>query len=169
MNYLENISESNFIEQKIKLYSTRLETSKCIICLRMFTKKDQITDCGNGHNYHLKCMKLWLENQKKCPICDVNIIDNLKIHFLETLEAKDDLISLQDIVSSLKAKINNLDSQLKKREEQIYIMKEYSEKDKSVFEKLMVERDNKHALEKDLKKSNRIIQELRSLLDIIKK
>ena len=33
----------------------------------------------------------------------------------------------------------------------------------------MVERDNKHLLEKELKKSNQLIQELRSLLEVIKK
>jgi len=169
IKYYDLLAEANFLEQKIKIYSTGLEANKCIICMRMFSKKDQITDCGNGHHFHLKCMQLWLENQKKCPACDVNILDNLKIHYLDTLEAKDDLISLQDIISSLRSKINNLEAQLKNREEQIYLMKDYSEKDKNVFEKLMVERDSKHSLEKDLKKSNRIIQELRSLLEIIKK
>ena len=114
-------------------------------------------------------MQLWLENQKKCPACEITILDNLKIHSLDTLEVKDDLISMQDLINSLKTKVDNLEAQLNKREEQIYLMKEYSEKDKSVFEKLMVERDSKHAIEKDLKKSNRIIQELRSLLEIIKK
>ena len=114
-------------------------------------------------------MKLWIENQKKCPACDVNLLDNLKIMFLDTIKAKDDAISLQDIVATLKLKINNLESDLKKREEQIYLMKDYSEKDKNVFEKLMVERDSKHMLEKEIKKNSRIIQELRSLLEIIKK
>jgi tetratricopeptide (TPR) repeat protein len=169
IKYHDNLSKSNFIEQKIKIYSAGVESNKCIICFRMFTKKDQITDCGNGHYYHLKCMQLWIENQKKCPACDENILNNLKTHFLETLEIKDDLMSLQDVINSLKAKISNLESQLNKREEQIYLMKEYSKKDKSVFEKLMVERDSKHAMERDLKKSNRIVQELRSLLEIIKK
>jgi len=73
------------------------------------------------------------------------------------------------IVATLKIKVNNLESEVKKREEQIYLMKDYTEKDKSVFEKLMVERDSKHMLEKEIKKNSRIIQELRGLLEIIKK
>ncbi|MHA1292545.1 MAG: RING finger domain-containing protein, partial [Promethearchaeota archaeon] len=171
-NYIEyqnNIAELNFIEQKLKIFSENLDSNKCIICFKQFNKKDKISECGNNHYFHHKCIKLWLENQKLCPICDVNILDNLKVIFLDTIEKKDDLISLHDVIDKLKSKINNLENQLKKREEQIYLMKEYSEKDKSIFEKLMIERDNKHLLKKELKKKDHLIDELRSLLEIIKK
>ena len=169
IKYQNSLTELNFLEQKSKIYSSNLETNQCVICTRTFTKQDEISDCGNGHYYHYKCIKLWIENQKNCPACDVNLLDNLKVMFLDTIEAKDDALSLGDIVATLKLKINNLESEINKREEQIYLMKEYSEKDKSVFEKLMVERDSKHMLEKEIKKNSRIIQELRSLLEIIKK
>jgi len=169
IKYQNSLTELNFLEQKSRIYSSNLETNQCVICTRTFTKKDELSDCGNGHYYHFKCMKLWIENQKKCPACDINLLDNLKIMFLDTIAAKDDAISLQDIVATMKLKINNLESEVKKREEQIYLMKDYTEKDKNVFEKLMIERDSKHMLEKEIKKNNRIIQELRSLLEIIKK
>ena len=93
----------------------------------------------------------------------------MKISFLETIEKKDDLLSLQDIVTTLKAKVNNLETQLNQKEEQIYLMREFSEKDKSIFEKLMIERDSKHLMEKELKKKDRLIQELKSLLELIKR
>ena len=169
IKYQNNLTELNFLEQKSKIYASNLESNKCVICTRAFTKKDKLCDCGNSHYYHFKCMKLWIENQKKCPACDVNLLDNLKVMFLDTIEAKDDAISLQDIVATMKLKVNNLESEIKKREEQIYLMKDYTEKDKNVFEKLMIERDNKHMLEKEIKKNSRIIQELRGLLEIIKK
>jgi len=169
IKYQTILSELNFLEQKSKIYTSNLENNTCVICIRRFNKKDEISDCGNGHYYHLKCLQLWLENQKKCPVCDINILENLKVFYLDTIEAKEDLISLQGIVKTLKMKVDNLENEIKKREEQIYLMRDYSEKDKNVFEKLMVERDSKHLMEKELKKNNRIIQELRGLLEIIKK
>ncbi len=169
LEYQSKLLDFNFLEQKVKVYSSSPESKKCVVCFKSFEKKDRITECGNGHYYHLNCMKLWLENQKKCPICDVVILDNLKVMFLDTIEAKDDLISLQDIVKNLKTKINSLEEQLKQKEEQIYLMKDYTDKDKGIFEKLIVERDSKHMLEKELARNNKIIQELRGLLDLLKK
>ncbi|MHA1757506.1 MAG: RING finger domain-containing protein [Promethearchaeota archaeon] len=169
LEYQEKLMELNFIEQKLTILGKNINQNTCPLCLKSFNNEDQISDCGNGHYYHLNCLKIWLENQKKCPICDTNILDNLKIYYLDTIQAKDDLLSMQDLVKTLKIKINNLEKELRRKEEQIYLMKEYSEKDKSIFEKLMIERDNKHLLEKELKKRDRMIQELRSILDIIKK
>jgi len=169
LEYQTILMENDFLETKMNIYNKSLDKNTCILCFKKFTKESEISDCGNDHYYHLNCLKLWLENQTKCPICDTNILDNLKVYYLDTIQAKDDLLSLQDIVKTLKLKINNLEQELTKKEEQIYLMKEYSEKDKSIFEKLMVERDSKHMLEKEIKKNNQIIQELRSLLEIIKR
>ena len=108
IKYQNNLTELNFLEQKSKIYSSNLESNQCVICMRTFAKKDELCDCGNGHYYHFKCMKLWIENQKLCPACDTNLLDNLKIMFLDTIEAKDDAISLGDIVKTLKLKVNNL-------------------------------------------------------------
>ncbi len=169
VQYQNRLLSLNFYELKQKIYSRGLESNKCVICFRQFNKKDRICDCGNDHYFHHNCIKVWLENQKQCPICDVDLRDNLKVLFFDTILAKDDLLSLQEIIARLKSKVNNLEEQLKKRQEQIFLMREYSEKDKSIFEKLMGERDNKHLLEKELNKSNRLIEELRSLLEIIKR
>ncbi|TFF90011.1 MAG: hypothetical protein EU548_05195 [Promethearchaeota archaeon] len=169
LEYENKLMRLNFLDQKSKIYSQSIDANTCGLCLKHFTKQDKISDCGNGHNFHLNCLKVWLENQNKCPICDANIFENLKTYYLDTLEIKDDLLSMQDLVKTMKIKVNNLERELNKKEEQIYLMKEYSAKDKSIFEKLMTERDNKHLLEKELKKSNQLIQELRSILEVIKK
>ncbi|MGV9199750.1 MAG: RING finger protein [Promethearchaeia archaeon] len=166
--YEEDINKLNFIEQKLKIYEKKPSSESCIICFKQFKKGDKICDCGNAHYYHHECMKFWLTNQTKCPLCDVEIMDNLKVYYLETLDEKDNLTSLNQIVDRLKAKISNLEEELEKKEEQIYLMREYSKKDKSIFEKLIAERDSKHLLEKELKKSSKLIDELKSFLEVMK-
>ncbi|MGV9173429.1 MAG: RING finger domain-containing protein, partial [Promethearchaeia archaeon] len=168
LSYEEDINKLNFIEQKLKIYEKKPSSESCIICFKQFKKGDKICDCGNAHYYHHECMKFWLTNQTKCPLCDVEIMDNLKVYYLETLDEKDNLTSLNQIVDSLKAKISNLEEELEKKEEQIYLMREYSKKDKSIFEKLIAERDSKHLLEKELKKSSKLIDELKSFLEVMK-
>ena len=168
LSYEEDINNLNFIQQKLKIYKKKPSTTTCIICFKQFNKESQICDCGNGHHFHHKCLKFWLTNQKKCPICDVDIMDNLKVFYLDTLEDKDNRVFLNQMVDKLKTKIDNLEKQLKDKEEQIYLMKEYSKKDKSIFEKLIAERDSKHLLEKELKKSSKMIDELKSFLEVMK-
>ncbi|MFO8018251.1 MAG: RING finger domain-containing protein [Promethearchaeia archaeon] len=168
LSYEEDINKLNFLEQKLKIYEKKPSSEGCIICFKQFKKGSKICDCGNGHYFHLDCMKFWLTNQKKCPICDVNILDNLKVYYLDTLDEKDNLVSLNQIVDRLRTKIRNLEEKLEKKEEQIYLMKDYSKKDKEIFEKLMAERDNKHLLEKELKKSSKLIDELKSFLEVMK-
>lgn len=168
LDYEDKLHKYNFYEQKLKIYKSNLESNKCILCFKAFNKNDRVVDCGNTHFFHFNCAKVWLENQKICPICETNMLETLKTMYFEHIKAKDDLLTLQELVSNLKEKVNNLEDQLEKREEQIFLMKQYSKKDKSIFEKLLAERDNKAMLQKDIQKKEKLIEELRSILEMIK-
>ena len=45
--------------------------NECSICLKKF-KNDNITLPCN-HNYHEKCITLWLNEKMNCPLCRTNI------------------------------------------------------------------------------------------------
>lgn len=63
------------IINKIKTSNETLEYN-CSICLNKENKEIMILPCN--HNFHSDCLRQWLKNNKKCPICrsDKIIIDS---------------------------------------------------------------------------------------------
>ena len=46
----------------------------CTICLEEFKFDEELKKLKCGHMYHKECLKPWLENKKRCPICRANIV-----------------------------------------------------------------------------------------------
>ena len=48
--------------------------TSCSICFEDFTIQNRIkllSECG--HEYHDSCINKWLENEKRCPVCNKNL------------------------------------------------------------------------------------------------
>ena len=46
----------------------------CTICLEEFNFDEELIKLKCNHIFHKECLKPWLDNKKKCPICRENIV-----------------------------------------------------------------------------------------------
>jgi len=46
---------------------------KCSICYEDFIEEENLKILGCKHYFHNLCIDLWLEKEKKCPLCKVEI------------------------------------------------------------------------------------------------
>ena len=55
------------------------DTKSCVICYDDFTEQDDVTTlpCNAKHIFHKDCIKKWLENKNTCPLCNVEISEEL--------------------------------------------------------------------------------------------
>lgn len=63
---IANLPQGNFEEPAFNL------KKECAICLLNYNSQDKITylPCDPRHNFHSKCIELWLLQEAKCPICN---------------------------------------------------------------------------------------------------
>ncbi|KAM1162966.1 hypothetical protein ACFX13_001968 [Malus domestica] len=60
---------------KKKVGSTDEDSNKeCSICMMEYKRGDAMTTLPCSHQYHEKCIKKWLENDKKCCICKKEVM-----------------------------------------------------------------------------------------------
>ncbi|TKW07808.1 hypothetical protein SEVIR_7G331700v4 [Setaria viridis] len=51
--------------------------SQCIICLAEYEEKDVLRTLPYcGHDFHMACIDLWLEQNSTCPVCRISLLDN---------------------------------------------------------------------------------------------
>ncbi len=41
----------------------------CSICFEDYVKKDMIMALACSHKFHSKCIKQWLQQNRRCPLC----------------------------------------------------------------------------------------------------
>ena len=63
---LEEVEITEEIYSKIKI-------KICNICLEEYKIKDKISYLPCFHFFHYNCIKKWIENSKKCPLCNIEI------------------------------------------------------------------------------------------------
>ncbi|XP_022102164.1 RING finger protein 215-like isoform X2 [Acanthaster planci] len=60
---------------KRKRYVLSREKENCAICLEDFIPGKMIRVLPCYHQFHCKCVDLWLINKRTCPLCKLNIVD----------------------------------------------------------------------------------------------
>ena len=74
-NNLNNYS--NLIESKIIVSKLNEENKKCVICYEDFVDNDNAIYLPCFHVFHSKCIKEWLNTKDICPLCKINVKNNL--------------------------------------------------------------------------------------------
>jgi hypothetical protein len=67
----EIVIPTNLQENNKTITSTNRTYGECCICLEQLDKDLYALPCA--HLFHEKCIRLWLKNHTKCPICE-NIV-----------------------------------------------------------------------------------------------
>lgn len=73
-NYFYNspyiLTENNFESYKIYDFSPiKLNKNICLICRDNILKNQNIIKLQCNHIYHINCIKLWFNQELKCPYC----------------------------------------------------------------------------------------------------
>ncbi|GMH29557.1 hypothetical protein Nepgr_031400 [Nepenthes gracilis] len=68
-----DISRLPSFKYKTGLFSKRGEIAKCVICYEAYENRQNITTLPCAHQYHSKCIKRWLVQQKICPVCKTEV------------------------------------------------------------------------------------------------
>ena len=68
---------SDLIETKISINKLNEENNRCIICYEYFKDNDNAIFLPCFHVFHSKCINEWLKNKDNCPLCKIEIKNNL--------------------------------------------------------------------------------------------
>lgn len=60
------------------------EADKCTICLSEFEVEEDVRRLPCMHLFHVECVDQWLGQNKRCPICRVDIEAHLTKDYTET-------------------------------------------------------------------------------------
>ena len=75
----ENVEDHHEIDEIINYLPSSVfkkddkNNSKCMICLSNYQFGNKISSLPCFHFFHLNCIKKWLFQQKRCPICKYDI------------------------------------------------------------------------------------------------
>jgi len=72
---LEEIPEFN-INSTTEL--SKLKAKNCTICLEDFKIKDKLIYLPCFHLFHKDCIVNWVKSNSTCPLCKLDINDNIK-------------------------------------------------------------------------------------------
>ncbi|CAD8071479.1 unnamed protein product [Paramecium sonneborni] len=75
-NQIGHVSRGLTKEQIKKIPKKTVYTRQkdaCSICQNEIVKLEKIRELKCKHSYHSKCIKKWLLNEKKCPICQTEV------------------------------------------------------------------------------------------------
>ncbi|KAG6422584.1 hypothetical protein SASPL_119162 [Salvia splendens] len=65
-------SKSGLFSKKKK----ETEEKACVICRDGYKQGAKVISLPCAHQYHSKCIKTWLQQNKQCPICQKEVLDN---------------------------------------------------------------------------------------------
>ena len=68
---------NNLIETKIKANKLKEENKTCVICYEDFKDNDEAIFLPCFHLFHNNFINKWLKNKENCPLCKINVNDNL--------------------------------------------------------------------------------------------
>ncbi|WVZ54401.1 hypothetical protein U9M48_005205 [Paspalum notatum var. saurae] len=53
------------------------DDSQCVICLAEYEEKELLRILPYcGHNFHMACIDLWLEQNSTCPVCRISLVED---------------------------------------------------------------------------------------------
>ena len=75
-NLLQNESnpQNQMIEKKELKFTNELNDKNCSICLDEFNENELLFQLICNHYYHKKCIHDWLQKNKSCPLCRIDLV-----------------------------------------------------------------------------------------------
>jgi len=66
--------------ENVRRNANYIESPQCIICLDDYAENDRIRILNCHHDFHKKCSDEWLFINKKCPLCNQDIVEAEDCH-----------------------------------------------------------------------------------------
>ncbi len=162
LKYQGKIQKRNLNKLKVRIYEEQPtfnaadgSPSKCVICLKEFMNNDKIVVGSGFHGFHTKCISKWIKTQDKCPVCDQRLLPSI---FEES-----------DLSTSVAMGDPQAEEKMERLKGQIKTLKQSLGGDADLFDKLVMERENKARLMRDINKKDQTIRELKSQLKVYKR
>ena len=95
----------------VQITDEKLTATKCIICLDLFTKSDQVKLLPCGHFYHVHCIVKWNDISGTCPICRETLFEDFEIEDLRDLDTIIVAIISRSIIPIFHARVINSNAQ----------------------------------------------------------
>ena len=78
MDWFSNLFKKNEKNEKIEELPSMYEfinqkkenITECVICLENMNFGDKLVLLPCSHIYHSKCLHMWIEKKRICPLCD---------------------------------------------------------------------------------------------------
>lgn len=68
-------AQINSIRERAWMRSGDTQEETCSICFDVFEKFQKYKKLQKcGHEYHSKCINTWLQEQKRCPMCNEEVL-----------------------------------------------------------------------------------------------
>lgn len=105
-----------------KKSSSPLTNEQCPICYENMDNVDNITETDCNHIFCENCIRLWLENNKTCPFCRMEIVGN-KFIMNNDLELTNKINNLFELMSNNNIKIWNMNVKTNVIDGRIYVLR----------------------------------------------
>ena len=66
--------QNQMIEKKELKFTNELNDKNCSICLDEFNENELLFQLICNHYYHKKCIHDWLQKNKSCPLCRIDLV-----------------------------------------------------------------------------------------------
>lgn len=176
IDYEKLLDKKQFLEHRRRIaeegdsfFDKSGRNQKCYICFKDFSSSDRLVQCGEGHKAHQKCMSVWVKSQDSCPVCESPLFpDILRLTTAKIRSSTGDQNQNMQMINELQTRISDLEDRLSRSKKKIQALQGIKGGDNDVMDKLIHERELKERLEKELKRKELTIRELKSMIKLFK-
>ena len=76
----ENINEYLNERELTEEFINDINDETCCICLENYIIHDTISYLPCNHFFHSSCIKIWINQKRRCPLCNISLISSKKIN-----------------------------------------------------------------------------------------
>ncbi|MBD3351953.1 MAG: hypothetical protein GF364_10755 [Candidatus Lokiarchaeota archaeon] len=157
------------IEEKDSFFDAQNNNLRCFICFKPLDMSDDLSECPNGHKAHQSCLSIWIKSQDACPVCDAPFFPYvLRTTFKDVNGSIGTKAQNEALLTEMKQKMAKLSKEVERLQGVNQTLKEMKGDNNDYVDKIMRERELKGKLQKELKRRELTIRELKSMIKLFK-